>query len=149
MNGGSVITNEACKCSKTGRVCPWRQRISEVFRFLNPRIHLFCCPGCQMVSRFLRHQCPTCWSSISPGTDDNTSDYIMEGAAGFADSTARRIARAGSGQIMKRAAILCGRATMGAEYHYRPFQDTGLGGAYDRAPGGRLYGLPPWGKDLP
>lgn len=74
MNGGSVITNPESK-RKIGRV--FRENVFPKFAVLNPRF-TFSVPRYQMVSG-----CYDVFSHIMEqyfsGTDDNTSDYIMEG----------------------------------------------------------------------
>ncbi|MBO4898117.1 MAG: iron-containing alcohol dehydrogenase [Clostridia bacterium] len=74
MNGGAVITNHELKI-KAGHV--FDERVFPKFAILNPRL-TFTLPKEQMVAGFfdiLNHITEQYFS----GTDDNTSDYIMEG----------------------------------------------------------------------
>ncbi len=74
MNGGAVITNHTSKL-KIGHV--FGDNVFPRFSILNPA-YTFTLPKYQMVAGFydiFNHICEQYFS----GTDDNTSDYIMEG----------------------------------------------------------------------
>ncbi len=74
MNGGSVITNPAKK-QKIGRV--FGDNVYPKFTVLNP-VFTYSVPQYQMVAGFfdiMSHILETYFS----GSDDNTSDYVMEG----------------------------------------------------------------------
>jgi len=74
MNGGAVITNHSTKL-KIGHV--FGDNVFPKFSILNPTF-TFTLPKYQMVAGFydiFNHICEQYFS----GTDDNTSDYIMEG----------------------------------------------------------------------
>ncbi len=74
MNGGAVITNHESKL-KIGHV--FGDNVFPKFSILNPT-YTFTLPKYQMVAGFydiFNHICEQYFS----GTDDNTSDYIMEG----------------------------------------------------------------------
>lgn len=74
MNGGSVITNHAAK-AKIGRV--FDEQVFPKFSFLDPTF-TFTLPHYQMTAGFfdiMSHILEQYFSN----TDDNTSDYIMEG----------------------------------------------------------------------
>ncbi len=74
MNGGSVITNHAQKL-KIGHV--FGESVFPKFSILNPEF-TFTLPKYQMVSGIYDIMCHILEQYFS-GTDDNTSDYIMEG----------------------------------------------------------------------
>lgn len=74
MNGGSVITNHAQK-RKIGRV--FKEDVFPKFSVLNPE-YTFTLPKYQMVAGFFDIMSHILEQYFS-GTDDNTSDYIMEG----------------------------------------------------------------------
>ena len=74
MNGGSVITNEEQKL-KNGRVFP--AEIYPKFSILNPE-YTFTVPIYQMASGIFDTMSHLMEQYFS-GTDDNTSDYILEG----------------------------------------------------------------------
>lgn len=74
MNGGSVITNHAQK-RKIGRV--FKEDVFPKFSVLNPE-YTFTLPKYQMVAGFFDIMSHLLEQYFS-GTDDNTSDYIMEG----------------------------------------------------------------------
>ena len=74
MNGGSVITNHAQKL-KIGHV--FGSEVFPKFSVLNPEF-TFTLPEYQMVAGFYDIMCHILEQYFS-GTDDNTSDYIMEG----------------------------------------------------------------------
>lgn len=74
MNGGAVITNHAQKL-KIGHV--FGEQVFPKFAILNPKL-TFTLPHYQMVAGFydiFNHLTEQYFS----GTDDNTSDYVMEG----------------------------------------------------------------------
>lgn len=74
MNGGSVITNRQAKM-KVGHI--FGDNVFPQFSILNP-VYTFTLPEYQMVAGFydiMNHITEQYFS----GTDDNTSDYIMEG----------------------------------------------------------------------
>ena len=74
MNGGSVITNHEAKM-KIGHI--FGDNVFPKFSILNP-VYTFTLPEYQMVAGFydiMNHITEQYFS----GTDDNTSDYIMEG----------------------------------------------------------------------
>lgn len=74
MNGGAVITNHESKL-KIGHV--FGDNVFPKFSILNPT-YTFTLPKYQMIAGFydiFNHICEQYFS----GTDDNTSDYIMEG----------------------------------------------------------------------
>lgn len=74
MNGGSVITNEEKKI-KAGRTYP--SIVNPRFSILNPE-YTFTVPKKQMVSGvfdIMSHL----MEQYFTGTDDNTTDYIIEG----------------------------------------------------------------------
>ena len=74
MNGGSVITNHATK-AKIGRV--FGDEVFPKFSILNP-VLTFTLPPYQMVAGFFDIMSHILEQYFS-GSDDNTSDYIMEG----------------------------------------------------------------------
>lgn len=74
MNGGAVITNPQCKL-KIGHV--FGDRVFPKFSILNPTFTLTL-PTYQMVAGFYDIMSHILEQYFS-GTDDNTSDYIMEG----------------------------------------------------------------------
>lgn len=74
MNGGSVITNHAQKL-KIGHV--FRENVFPKFSILNPE-YTYTLPKYQMVSGIYDIMSHILEQYFS-GTDDNTSDYIMEG----------------------------------------------------------------------
>ena len=74
MNGGSVITNHAQKL-KIGKV--FGENVFPKFAILNPE-YTFTLPKYQMVAGFFDILCHIHEQYFS-GTDDNTSDYVMEG----------------------------------------------------------------------
>lgn len=74
MNGGSVITSHAQK-RKIGRV--FKEDVFPKFSVLNPE-YTFTLPKYQMVAGFFDIMSHILEQYFS-GTDDNTSDYIMEG----------------------------------------------------------------------
>ncbi len=74
MNGGSVITNHAQK-QKIGHV--FGEKVFPKFSILNPE-YTFTLPKYQMVSGIYDIMSHILEQYFS-GTDDNTSDYIMEG----------------------------------------------------------------------
>ena len=74
MNGGSVITNHAQKL-KIGHV--FGESVFPKFSCLNPE-YTFTLPRYQMVSGFYDIMSHILEQYFS-GTDDNTSDYVMEG----------------------------------------------------------------------
>ena len=75
MNAGSVITNEKTK-QKIGHVFE-DEKIMPRFSILNPR-YTFTLPRYQMVAGFFDIMSHILEQYFS-GTDDNTSDYLMEG----------------------------------------------------------------------
>ena len=74
MNGGSVITNHAQKL-KIGKV--FGEEVFPKFAILNPE-YTFTLPKYQMIAGFFDILCHIHEQYFS-GTDDNTSDYVMEG----------------------------------------------------------------------
>ena len=74
MNGGSVITNEE-KMIKNGRVFP--AEVNPKFSILNPE-YTFTVPAYQVSSGIFDIMSHLMEQYFS-GTDDNTSDYILEG----------------------------------------------------------------------
>ena len=74
MNGGSVITNEE-KMLKNGRVFP--PFVNPKFSILNPE-YTFTVPKYQMASGIFDTMSHLMEQYFS-GTDDNTTDYILEG----------------------------------------------------------------------
>ena len=74
MNGGSVITNEE-KMLKNGRVFP--ANVNPKFSVLNPE-YTFTVPKYQMASGIFDTMSHLCEQYFS-GSDDNTTDYILEG----------------------------------------------------------------------
>ncbi len=74
MNGGSVITNHAQKL-KIGKV--FGEEVFPKFAILDPE-YTFTLPKYQMVAGFFDILCHIHEQYFS-GTDDNTSDYVMEG----------------------------------------------------------------------
>lgn len=74
MNGGSVITNPAQKL-KIGKV--FGEEVFPKFAILNPE-YTFTLPKYQMIAGFFDILCHIHEQYFS-GTDDNTSDYVMEG----------------------------------------------------------------------
>ena len=74
MNGGSVITNHSQKL-KIGHV--FRENVFPKFSILNPE-YTFTLPKYQMISGIYDIMSHILEQYFS-GTDDNTSDYIMEG----------------------------------------------------------------------
>ena len=74
MNGGSVITNHAAKL-KIGHV--FGDNVFPKFSILNP-VFTYTLPKYQMVAGFFDIMSHILEQYFS-GTDDNTSDYIMEG----------------------------------------------------------------------
>ena len=74
MNGGSVITNHAAK-AKIGRV--FGDNVFPRFSILDPT-YTFTLPRYQMVAGFFDIMSHILEQYFS-GTDDNTSDYLMEG----------------------------------------------------------------------
>lgn len=74
MNGGSVITNEE-KMLKNGRVYP--PNVYPKFSILNPE-YTYTVPKYQMVSGIFDTMSHLLEQYFS-GTDDNTTDYIIEG----------------------------------------------------------------------
>ncbi len=74
MNGGSVITNREQKL-KIGHV--FGENVFPKFAVLNPKI-TYTLPKYQMVAGIYDIMCHILEQYFS-GTDDNTSDYIMEG----------------------------------------------------------------------
>ena len=74
MNSGSVITHKDKKL-KVGRV--FRENVNPKFAILNPRL-TYTLPKKQMVGGIYDIMSHICEQYFS-GTDDNTSDYIMEG----------------------------------------------------------------------
>ncbi|MGI5098030.1 iron-containing alcohol dehydrogenase [Treponema socranskii] len=74
MNGGSVITNEKAK-RKIGRV--FDENVFPKFSVLNPEF-TYTLPQYQMTAGFFDIMSHILEQYFS-GTDDNTSDYIMEG----------------------------------------------------------------------
>ena len=74
MNGGSVITNHAMKL-KIGHV--FGENVFPKFAILNPRL-TYTLPRRQMVAGFFDIMSHILEQYFS-GSDDNTSDYIMEG----------------------------------------------------------------------
>lgn len=74
MNGGSVITNHAQKL-KIGHV--FGENVFPKFSILNPTF-TFTLPGNQMIAGFYDIMSHILEQYFS-GTDDNTSDYLMEG----------------------------------------------------------------------
>lgn len=74
MNGGSVITNHVAK-AKIGRV--FGEEVFPRFSILDPT-YTFTLPRYQMVAGFFDIMSHILEQYFS-GTDDNTSDYIMEG----------------------------------------------------------------------
>lgn len=74
MNGGSVITNHAQKL-KIGHV--FGENVFPKFSVMNPEF-TFTLPKYQMVSGIYDIMCHILEQYFS-GTDDNTSDYVMEG----------------------------------------------------------------------
>ena len=74
MNGGAVITNTKDKL-KIGRV--FDERVFPKFSILNPKV-TYTLPKYQMVAGFFDIMSHILEQYFS-GTDDNTSDYLMEG----------------------------------------------------------------------
>ena len=74
MNGGSVITNHEQKL-KIGHV--FGEEVFPKFACLNPE-YTYTLPQYQMVAGFYDIMCHILEQYLS-GTDDNTSDYVMEG----------------------------------------------------------------------
>ncbi|MCD8350181.1 MAG: iron-containing alcohol dehydrogenase [Planctomycetaceae bacterium] len=74
MNGGSVLTNEA-KMIKGGRVFP--ANVNPKFSIMNPE-YTFTVPKSQMVSGIFDTMSHLMEQYFS-GTDDNTTDYLIEG----------------------------------------------------------------------
>lgn len=74
MNGGSVITNEE-KMLKNGRVFP--SNVNPVFSILNPE-YTYTVPEYQMASGIFDTMSHLMEQYFS-GTDDNTTDYVLEG----------------------------------------------------------------------
>lgn len=74
MNGGSVITNEKDKL-KIGKV--FDERVFPKFSIMDPKV-TFTLPKYQMVAGFFDIMSHILEQYFS-GSDDNTSDYIMEG----------------------------------------------------------------------
>lgn len=74
MNGGSVITNEE-KMLKNGRV--FGPNVYPKFSILNPE-YTFSVPEYQMASGVFDTMSHLCEQYFS-GTDDNTTDYLIEG----------------------------------------------------------------------
>lgn len=74
MNGGSVITNEK-KMIKNGRVFP--SNVNPKFSILNPE-YTYTVPKYQMVSGIFDTMSHLMEQYFS-GTDDNTTDYVLEG----------------------------------------------------------------------
>ncbi len=74
MNGGSVITNHEQKL-KIGHV--FGEEVFPKFAILNPE-YTYTLPKYQMVAGFYDIMCHIHEQYFS-GTDDNTSDYVMEG----------------------------------------------------------------------
>ena len=74
MNGGSVITNHEQKL-KIGHV--FGEEVFPKFACLNPEF-TYTLPQYQMVAGFYDIMCHILEQYLS-GTDDNTSDYVMEG----------------------------------------------------------------------
>lgn len=74
MNGGAVITNHAMK-QKIGRV--FGDDVFPKFSILNP-LYTFTLPKYQMIAGFFDIMSHILEQYFS-GTDDNTSDYLMEG----------------------------------------------------------------------
>jgi len=74
MNGGSVITNHASKL-KIGHV--FGDNVFPKFSILNP-VYTYTLPKYQMIAGFFDIMSHILEQYFS-GTDDNTSDYIMEG----------------------------------------------------------------------
>ncbi len=74
MNGGSVVTNEA-QMLKNGRV--FEPDVYPQFSILNPE-YTFSVPEYQMASGIFDTMSHLCEQYFS-GTDDNTSDYVIEG----------------------------------------------------------------------
>ena len=74
MNGGSVITNHSQKL-KIGHV--FRENVFPKFSILNPE-YTFTLPKYQMISGIYDIMSHILEQYFS-GTDDNTSDYVMEG----------------------------------------------------------------------
>lgn len=74
MNGGSVITNPAQKL-KIGKV--FGEEVFPKFAILDPE-YTFTLPKYQMIAGFFDILCHIHEQYFS-GTDDNTSDYVMEG----------------------------------------------------------------------
>lgn len=74
MNGGSVITNHAQKL-KIGKV--FGEEVFPKFAILDPE-YTFTLPKYQMIAGFFDILCHIHEQYFS-GTDDNTSDYVMEG----------------------------------------------------------------------
>lgn len=74
MNGGAVITNHKTKL-KIGHV--FGDNVFPKFSILNPKL-TYTLPKYQMVAGFFDIMCHILEQYFS-GTDDNTSDYIMEG----------------------------------------------------------------------
>ena len=74
MNGGSVITNEE-KMIKNGRVFP--SNVNPKFSILNPE-YTYTVPKYQMVSGIFDTMSHLMEQYFS-GTDDNTTDYVLEG----------------------------------------------------------------------
>lgn len=74
MNGGSVITNEELKI-KTGRVFP--PNVNPKFSVLNPE-YTYSVPKIQMISGVFDVMSHLMEQYFS-GTDDNVTDYVIEG----------------------------------------------------------------------
>lgn len=84
MNGGSVITNEEISV-KTGRVFP--SEVNPKFSILNPEF-TYTVPKTQMVSGIFDIMSHLMEQYFS-GSDDNTTDYIIEGVMTSLISSAR------------------------------------------------------------
>lgn len=109
MNGGSVITNEE-KMLKNGRV--FGPNVYPKFSILNPE-YTFSVPEYQMASGIFDTMSHLCEQYFS-GTDDNTTDYLIEGVMKSLIHSAR-IAMDNSQDYEARSNIMwC--ATLGLNY---------------------------------
>ena len=132
MNGGSVITNHAQKL-KIGHV--FGENVFPKFSILNPTF-TFTLPRYQMVAGFYDIMSHILEQYFS-GTDDNTSDYLMEGLLRSLIHSAERAVETPyrlRGQEQHHV-----DSHMGAQYARCKGQVDRLGGAYDRAGGRRAH----------
>ena len=133
-NGGSVITHEEKKL-KVGRV--FGPNVYPKFSILNPE-YTYSVPKYQMVSGIFDIMSHLMEQYFS-GTDDNTSDYLIEGLLkSLIVSTKKSVGECDRLRGQKQFDV---DGDVGLKYVGRMLEGTRLGSSYDRTSTRRLYRL--------